>query len=56
MHLPKSEIPSVRVLLRGQPKRGRCSPADIAVDPRAGHVPAVAGGQAGRKPETEASL
>ncbi len=56
VHLPKFEIPSVRVLLRGQPKRGRCASANLVVDPGAGHVPVVARGRAGREPETEAGL
>lgn len=47
MHLPKFEIPSVRVLLRRQSKRRRCAPADLVVNPRVGDVPAVAGRQAG---------
>ena len=56
MHLPKLEIPSVRVLLRRQSKLGRCAPADLAVDPCVGDVPAMARRQSRREPQTKADL
>ena len=56
MHLPKLEVPSVRVLVRGQSKRSARAPADLVIDPRVSDFLVMASRQIDREPKTEAGL